>query len=75
MADEKFVTLHFGGLELEPMGDAPAPAPKGAAVFTANTRTGSRRKGGDRREQPRLAEPRRSADDRRAKKGWDRAKP
>lgn len=75
MAGERFMTMHFGGLELEPIeNDAIAP-PKGAAVFTANTRAKPRRKGGDRREQPRLAEPRRSTDDRRTKTGWDKATP
>lgn len=75
MAGEKFVTMHFGGLELEPIEGEAAPAPKGAAVFTANTRSAPRRKGVERREQPRIQEPRRATDDRRPKKGWEKAKP
>lgn len=72
---DKFVSLHFGALELEPMDGASGPAPKGRAAFTPNTRSANRRVAGDRREQARLGDPRRAADDRRAKTGWDKAKP
>lgn len=75
MSADKFLSMRFGALELEPMEGAPAPAPAGRAVFTPNTRSAPRRAGVDRRERPRMDAPRRAADDRREKRGWDRALP
>jgi hypothetical protein len=75
MATDRFLTPHFGALELEPMDGAAGAAPTGRAVFNPETRTAPRRKGGERREKRRVQEPRRAGDDRRAQTGWDKAKP
>jgi hypothetical protein len=77
MSPKDIHTIRFDELSLEPLDTKPSiEAPlKGKASFTANTRAKTgRRKGGERREQVRFQDDRRSGDDRRPEKDWEKGK-
>jgi hypothetical protein len=66
--------ISLSDASLEPAGEAAAEAPKGKAVFSANTRShvkSERRLEAERRVMLRYQQVRREGKDRRPKKSWE----